>query len=395
MQAALRRLSTLTLALQLVAAAACRDAGSDGALDLSKRPTPSLPTLTAAVEQLPAIVATVVAAEPPHQVVQLEFIYADEGSPQIAKVSAWVNAEGQRREESSPESLYNPGVVSVDDLETVSRYNPSTRIFNRNPRGIVNIVDQPPFAKNLLEKSRFGEVSSETVEGRKTIRLDGMPEDDPLRRDAAADFTVWIDAETHRIVRTQKIVRPELGPPFVITSRVVAYDPPADEGRFRLDPPQDPDLLLQDAVANPVAPVEMGIDEARKAVPYPVYTLTNLPENISLLGTTVTQAEAGAIDPAVVQFFVRGEQEGFLVLEQFAADAPGSARAKARLDLALRLGEKVKIGDQEAVYVDRLGSRYLLWQTDRTRVKLSANRPELDREALLSWAGRLSLEAAE
>ncbi len=390
--AAPRRL-TLALTLLLFGGAACRDQGV-ARVDLSPRPTPAAPTLTAAVEQSPAIIATAVAAEPAHQVVQLEAIYADEQDPQIAKITTWVNAEGQRREESSEDSLYNPGVVSVDDLESISRYNPGTRIFTRNPRGVINIVDQPPYAKNLLEKSRFGEISDDTVDGRKAIRLDGRPEDDPLRRDAQANFTVWLDAETHRILRTQKIVRPDLGPPFVITGRVLAYDPPPAEDRFQLLPPDDPEVLVQDAVANPVAPVEMEIDEARKAVPYPVFTVGGLPDDVKLFSTSVTKAESGqGIDPAVIQFYVRAETEGYVVLEQFAADPPGSARAKARRDLALKLGEPVSLGDQEAVYVDRLGSRYLVWQTEATRVKLSANRPDLDRDGLVALAGKLELGA--
>lgn len=391
----LRRRSTLVLTLLLVGGAACRDQGGSGP-DLARRATPGLPTVTAAAQRMPEIIATAAAAEPAHQLVQLELVYADERSPAIAKINVWVNAEGQRREQSSDDSLYNPGVVSVDDLETLSRYNPTTQVYSRNSRGVANIVDQPPFAKNLLEKSRFGEISEDTVDGRSAIRLDGRPEDDPLRRDAAADFTVWLDADTYRILKTRKLVRPDLGPPFAVTSRIVAYDPPVAADHFSLPQPTAPDLLVQDAVANPMASTEMTIEEARKAVPFPVFALTSLPENISLYGVSVTQSEGGkAMDPAVVQFYIRGEDEGFLVLEQFAADQPGSVRSKARRDLALRLGEAVKVGDNDAVYVDRLGSRYLVWQTDKTRVKLSANRPELDREALLSWAGRLTLDPAE
>jgi hypothetical protein len=379
------------LALALIAGvglAACKDGAAPP--DLTRRPTPALPTLTAAAAQVPAIVATAVAAEPAHSVVQLESVFADEGSPAIARITIWTNAEGMRREESSPDSLYNPGVVSVDDLDTISRYNPSTKIFSRNARGVLNIVDQPPYAKNLLEKSQFGEITEDTVDGKPAIRLSGRPEDDPLRRDAPTDFTVWLDAETHLIVKTQKVVRSEIGPPFAVTTRVLAYDPPEDAARFKLEPPADADVLVQDSVANPVTTEPLSLEEARKAVTYPLLTLSDLPEDITLYSTSVSKPESGqGIEPTVIQFYVRDEKEGYLVAEQFSADAPGSARAKARRELALKLGKSVTVGEHDGVYVDRLGTRYVVWQTDKTRVKLSANRPDLDEAALLEWAGKM------
>jgi len=384
--------SRLALGLTLMAAAglsACRESAT--APDFTEWTTPEVPTLTAAANLLPAIVATAVAAEPKHQVVQLENVFADEQSPAISKVTIWVNDEGMRREESSPDSLYNPGVINVDNLETLSRYNPSTKIFTRNQRGILHIVDQPPYAKNLLEKSRFYKVVEETLNGRKAIRLDGRPEDDPLRNDVLADFSVWLDAETHRVLQTRKLFRPTLGPDFAVTGRVLAYDPPADDSRFVLDPPSDPEVLVLDTVANPVKSEELTPEEARKAVSFPVLDSNDLPAEVKLFGTSVSRSESGkGVDPTVGQLFVRGEDEGYLVVEQFVADPPGSARAKARRDLALKLGKAVKVGDYDGVYVDRLGTRYLVWQTDKTRVKLSANLPEVGEAALLDWARKMT-----
>ncbi len=381
----------LCMTLTVLAAAglsACREGAK--APDLTRRATPALPTLTAAAVKVPEIIATAVAAEPVHSVVQLESVFADADSPAISKINIWANAEGMRREESSPDSLYNPGVVSVDNLDAISRYNPTTKIFNRNPRGVVNIIDQPPYAKNLLEKSLFGEVSTDTVDGKPAIRLDGRPEDDPLRRDAPSDFTVWLDAETHLILKSQKIVRPDIGPPFVVTSRVVAYDPPVDPNRFTLTSPVDPDVLVQDSVANPMTSDTISLEEARKAVDYPLLAVTELPQDVTLYSTSLNRTESGkGMEPSVVQFYVRGEKEGYLVAEQYSADPPGSERAVARRDLALKLGKSVKVGEHDGVYVERLGSRYVVWQTDKTRIKLSANRPDLDEATLLDWARKM------
>jgi hypothetical protein len=161
---------------------------------------------------------------------------------------------------------------------------------------------------------------------------------------------------------------------------------------FRLDPPEVEGLRVVDATVTRPEIVEMTIDEAREALGFPLLDRIDLPEGVRLDRATVARADA---DPSngdeglLAQYYARGESEGYVIVEQYAAEPPDSARRRAQMESALRIGEAVKVGDHDGVFVSRIGTTYLMWQTEATRIKISPNLPEIDKDALLAWAAAM------